>query len=582
MAGARGVCTGQAVITSIEGNAMRTRCLLLAVPLFALATALHAAPPSKQQVERDAARALAANCQADAPGMAVLVARGDEVLYRGACGLASLELGVPLSPGHVFRLASVTKQFAAAGLLKLVDEGKVSLDDPLSKYVPGYPNGDAIPVRTLLDHTSGIRSYTAIPEIMAGGGIMKDLTTAELIDSFKDAEADFAPGADYRYNNSAYVLVGAVIEAASGKTWDAYLRETFFAPLGMTHTRGGQDGADGVLEGYVPGYTRKGERWAPARYLSMTQPHAAGALVSTVDDLLKWNRALHEGKLLSEDSYRAMVTPGGKAADNDYGYGIMTGTLRGEPVLQHGGGIFGFSTYLLYLPGSDTTVAVLYNADAGRPGMLGSGRIAQLLAAQAVGKPYPDKTAIDLDEATLKQYEGVYRIDAEATRVLRVANGRLTSQRVPGGQQLVLVPVAKDVFLFEEGFSRMAFERDADGAVAAMRFFPEDEGEGEVVPRTDEPLPSGRVEVQLPREVLERLVGEYAYQSMVMTVFLDGDTLKAQLSGQPAFEIFAESPSKFFLKVVEATLEFAPEGEIPDTVTLRQGGAVIEYRRKAE
>src|SRR5690606_38091554 len=122
-----------------------------------------------------------------------------------------------------------------------------------------------------------------------------------------------------------------------------------------------------VIPGNVTGYTRNSERWARARYLSMSQPHAAGALVSTVDDLLRWNRALHQGKLLHEAGYRAMVVPAGKAAGHDYGFGISAGTLRGQPQLQHGGGIFGFSSHLLYLPEDEVTVAVLYNADAGRP-----------------------------------------------------------------------------------------------------------------------------------------------------------------------------------------------------------------------
>ena len=550
---------------------------LLLLPI--MATDVAAKTPPKGDVARYAGRALADNCDPQAPGMAILLARGDEVLYRGACGRASLELDVPLSPDHVFRIGSVTKQFAAAAALKLAEDGRLSLDDPLAKFVPGYPGGDQVTVRMLLNHTSGIRSYTDMPEIMSGTGIMEDLSTTQLVDSFKDEKPDFAPGEGWHYNNSGYVLLGAVIEAASGKPWHAYLDEAFFRPLGMAHTGYG-NAAEAVIPGHAAGYTRYGERWAQAKYLSMTQPHAAGALVSTVDDLLKWNRALHEGRVLREAGYRAMVTPVGKAAENDYGFGIATGTLRGQPQLQHGGGIFGFSAYLLYLPDEEVSVAVLYNADGGRPGMLGTGRIANLLAAQAIGRPYPDKgKAIEVDEATLKQYEGVYRIDEDAVRVLRVAGGRLTSQRT-GGQVQALIPVAKDAFLFDEGFSRIVFERDGDGRIAAMRFFPEDEGEGEVVPRTDEAMPSAREEVTLPREALERLVGEYVYQGMTMTVSLDGDAPKARLDGQPAFAIFAESPSKFFFKVVEATLEFAPGDGVPATVTLRQGGAVMVFERR--
>ncbi len=550
----------------------------LSLLLLPLMTDAAAAVPTKAEVDRFAAAALARNCDPAAPGMAVLVARGDQVLHRSACGRASLELDVPLSADHVFRIGSVTKQFAAAAVLKLAEEGRLSLDDPLTRFVPGFPNGDAVSVRMLLDHTSGIRSYTDIEAIMAGGGIMRDLDTAALVATFKDEKPEFAPGEGWRYNNSGYVLVGAVIEAASGKPWHAYLDEALFKPLGMAHTGYGNE-AEAVIPGHVGGYTRNSERWARARHLSMTQPHAAGALVSTVDDLLKWNRALHEGRVLRQASHAAMVTPAGKAAENDYGFGISAGTLRGRPKFDHGGGIFGFSAYLLYLPEDEVSVAVLYNADAGRPGMLGTGRIAQLLAAQAIGRPYPQKTPIEVDETTLRGYEGVYRIDQDAARTLRVVDGRLTSQRT-GGQAYPLIPVAADTFLFEEGFSRIVFERDANGAVVAMRFFPEDEGEGERVARSDEPLPSARAEVALPRAALERIAGEYVFQGAVLKVFLDGDTPKAQLSGQPAFEIFAESGSVFFLKVVDASLRFAPETGTPATVTLLQGGRETVFVRR--
>ncbi|MCD9032159.1 serine hydrolase [Luteimonas sp. Y-2-2-4F] len=552
------------------------RLLPIALLLLASCVQAHAAPPTKHEVAAFAARALAANCDRAAPGMAVLVARGDEVLYRDACGRASLELEVPLSPDHVFRIGSVTKQFAAAAVLKLAEDGALSLDDPLTKFVPGYPNGDAITVAMLLDHTSGVRSYTGIPGLMEGP-VRMDVTTAQLIDSFKDEPPDFAPGADWRYNNSGYVLVGAVIEAASGMPWHAYLDQAFFRPLGLARTGYG-NAADGVIAGHAAGYTRQDERWAAARFLSMTQPHAAGALVSTVDDLLAWNRALHGGRALSAESYRRMVMPAGKAAEHRYGYGLFADTLRGEPARQHGGGIFGFSSYLLYLPDSATTVAVLYNADAGSPGMLGTGRFAHLLAAQAIGRPYPEKTAIEVGEATLREYEGVYRLAAADARVLRVEDGRLTSQRT-GGQAYPLIPVAPDVFLFEEGFSRIVFERGEDGRVRALRFFPEDEGDGEVAPRSDEPLPAARAEVSLPREALERLVGRYAHQGLVLTVLLDGRTPRVQLAGQPAFELFAEGPSRFFLKAVPATLAFAPEAGPPDRVVLHQGGATIEFLR---
>ena len=546
---------------------------LFAALLFATTQAT-AATPSKADVAAFAARALDANCDKAAPGMSVLLARGDEVLYRGACGKANLELGVPLSADQVFRIGSVTKQFAAAAALKLAEAGKLSLEDPLRKFVPGYPGGERVTVRMLLNHTSGLRSYTDVPGVMTGLPIRRDVTTAELIDTFKAEKPDFAPGEGWRYNNSGYVLLGAVIEAASGKPWHAYLDEMFFKPLGMTRTRYGNQ-QDGLIPGHVDGYSRMEDHWARAGYLSMTQPHAAGALVSTVDDLLKWNRALHEGKVLQDASYRAMVTPVGKAMESDYGFGISTGTLRGVPQLQHGGGIHGFSSYLLYLPGSDTTAAVLYNADGARPGMQDTASIAKMLAAYAIGKPYPEKKGIAVDAVTLKQYEGMYRVDKDVARALRVVDGKLTSQRT-GGQAFALLPVATDEFLFAEGFSRMLFERGTDGGIAAMRFFPDGDGAGVLAPRTDEAM---RVAVDLPAAALARIAGKYALEGATLTVTVDGAVAKAQLTGQPAFEIFAESASRFFLKLVDAVVVFAPEDGRPATVTLLQGGREMVFKR---
>jgi CubicO group peptidase (beta-lactamase class C family) len=552
---------------------------LLAVLLLAVALNASAAPsptpPSKAEVAAYAEKLLADSYPADGPGAAVLVARGDEVIYRGARGLASVELKVPLSPDQSFRIGSITKQFAAAGLLKLIDAGKVGLDDPLSKFLPDYPNGAKISVRQLLDHTSGIKSYTDIAGVM-DGPIRQDLSTAGLIATFKDQPVDFAPGERWAYNNSGYVLVGAVIEAASGKSWHAHLTESLFAPSGLKHTVYGAD--DALISGMARGYTVRDGRIAPAAYLSMTQPHAAGALVSTVDDLHRWNRALHGGKLLSAESYTAMTTPAGKGVAEKYGFGIVGGTLRGHAQLQHGGGINGFSSYLLYLPDAELTVAVLQNADATVNGKGEPSRLATVLGAHALGDPYPEAKAIEVTAETLTAAEGVYRVDEKTTRLLRVVDGRLTAQRT-GGAQLPLVPTATDAFHYEGSLTWFKLERDADGKITGMRLYQDGEGDGTLAPLTGDPLPAARASISVPVEQLKRLVGTYAANGMNMKVFLEGEQLKTQLDGQPAFDLFAETSSKFFLTVVDATLTFAPESGAVTSVTLHQGPAVIEFKR---
>ncbi|HET9031885.1 MAG TPA: serine hydrolase [Dokdonella sp.] len=550
--------------------------LLLILPVSA---SVAAAAPDRQAIAHYADTMLATNFAADGPGAVVLIARGDEIVYRGARGMASLELGVALSPDQVFRLGSVTKQFAAAGVLKLVEQGKVSLDDPLTKFVPGYPNGDNVTVRMLLNHTSGIRSYTDIPgrmDLLIG----KDMTTKQLIDSFKDEKADFAPGAQWNYNNSGYVLVGAVIESASGKPWYDYLDQVFFQPLRLKHTEYG-DEAIAVIPGHVGGYTRVGDHWALARYLSMSQPHAAGALVSTVDDLLRWNRALHGGAVLSKASYEQMITPIGKAKSAHYGFGIEHATLRGKPVLKHSGGIFGFNTELIYLPESATTVAVLENFDAGKKGMAGASELGHRLAAFAIGKPYPDRNAIPVDSETLKSYEGVYRIDKDSARAVRVVDGTLTSQRTGGGK-FVLIPIARDNFVFEEGLSRVQFERNRKGNVVAMRFFENDESKGQRVARTAEPLPAERVSTTLPEAAMKRVAGVYRHDGNDLTIALSDSGMTAQMAGQPAFELFAESATRFFIKEFDVTLEFPPGSKPAASLISHQGGRATTFTRIAE
>jgi Beta-lactamase class C and other penicillin binding proteins len=534
-----------------------------------------ATPVTRTGIARYAERVMAAAYRPDAPGAAVLVARGDKILFRGARGLADVSTGTPLRADSVFRIGSVSKQFAAAGLLKLVEAGKVSLDDPITKYVPGFPNGEHITVLELLNHTSGVKDYTSIPA-WREGAIDKDLSTAQLIAIFSHAKPDFAPGSNWSYSNSGYVLIGAVIEAASGQSWHDYLREALFQPLGLSHT--GYGGDPKLAAQQVHGYSLDDGKVVPARVVSMTVPHAAGALVSTVDDLLKWNRALNEGRVLRNSSYLRMITPVGKAREAKYGFGVELSTVQGHPMLDHGGNIFGFESMLEYLQGPDISVIVLQNTDR-NDNDKSPEAIARKLAAEALGEPYPQAKAIPMDLSTLKQFEGVYRINSEDARVLRVVNGKLTSQR-PGGQGSALTPIATNQFLYSDGLTRIAMQRDAAGTVTAMRFFANGEPPGTLIARSREPLPTLRQEVPLPSEAIERVLGTYAGGEAHLKIFKEGTQLKAQMNGQPAVDIFAESPDHFFLTVVDATLTFAPGKGSPAAVTLSQGGHVTEFRRQ--
>lgn len=544
--------------------------VLLCPPVAAAATA--AAPPSAAAVAAYAERVMnEAVPDPDGPGLAVLVARGDQILYRGARGRASIELGVALSPDHVMRIGSVTKQFAAAALLKLVDQGRASLDDPLSTYLPDYPNAQGIRLHQLLDHTAGIRNYTDLPGYM-DQSIRRDLSTAKLIDVFAHEKPDFAPGERWSYSNSGYVLVGAVIEKITGKPWHAYLNEALLEPLGLAHTRYGADGA--VIAGFADGYSLAGGQTARAAMISMTQPHAAGALVSTLDDLWHWNLALHRGRVLQEATYRRMITPTGPAAVGQaYGYGIGGGSLRGRPVLAHDGGIPGFLSKLMWLPEQQLTVVSLRNADgAAVP------PAERRIAAFALGDPYPDPAPVAVSTDALHALEGTYRKDDKDSRVLRVVDGTLTSQR-EGGQPYRLTPVAGGRFMFEGSLTYLEPMRDRRGRVTGLMFHPEGES-GERWKRSGD-LPPGRVAIDLPRAALERLAGDYASPQLTLKVFLDAaGVLHAQVPGQPAFALKAESAERLFIAEVDATLTFDAAPGPAARVTLKQGPTELALERK--
>ena len=400
-------------------SSMHRSLVPIAVLLALSGAAAHAGQPATPMAMKAYADRLLneSKIKPDGPGVTVLVARGDQLLYKGARGLASVELGVPMQPDQLMRIGSVTKQFAAAALLKQIDDGKASFDDPLSRFLPDYPNGSQITLLQLLNHTSGVKSYTGIPGYM-GNPVRRDLSTAELIQEFKGQPADFPPGEKWAYNNSGYVLLGAVVEAISGQSWHQAIDQLLLQPAHITtvHYQAG----DQLFKGMAQGYTRNAQgQVAPAGLLSMTQPHAAGALIANTEGLWRWNQALHGGKLISAASYQRMTTPEGPARAFHYGFGLETGRLRDQPMLSHGGVIHGFVSTLNYLPQSRTTVVILRNSDG--PGF-DMGLAARKLAAFAIGEPFAEPTPVAVPAEQLRSVEGLCAFDDSQANTPRRAH----------------------------------------------------------------------------------------------------------------------------------------------------------------
>jgi CubicO group peptidase (beta-lactamase class C family) len=330
-----------------------------------LATALPAITTA-QTSARDALRS-AIDSIASAPikegkvaGMSVVVVQGNDTIIMRGYGLADLELDVPTPDRASYEIGSVTKQFTAAAILRLVEQGRVRLDAAITDYLPEYPtHGARITVRHLLNHTSGIHSYTSLPNFMVL--TRKKMPRDSIVAAFKDLPLDFQPGEAMSYSNSAFFLLGVLIEKVSGRSYASYIHDSLFARAGMPDSRYCSENA--VVKRRAHGYDTDSTGLVLAAYLDQSWPFSAGGLCSTVGDLAAWTRALHHGGILGPAAYRELIS-----ADtlNDgtrlrYAKGLAIAEIHGHPAIAHAGGIPGFLSELRYYPEADLTIAVLMN-----------------------------------------------------------------------------------------------------------------------------------------------------------------------------------------------------------------------------
>jgi D-alanyl-D-alanine carboxypeptidase len=337
--------------------------LLVATPAWAQTTST---------ITRDAFRPRADSlvytylAESRAPSASFAVIRGNDTLAFGAHGLANVEAWRAPTATTIYEIGSITKQFTSSAIMKLVEQGRVKLDDDLSTYVPQFPlHGNKVSIHQLLNHTSGIHSYTSSP---GWAKTWNDELSPDAIVNFVAADTfDFAPGTAYRYNNTGYVLLGMVIEKASGQKYAKYLDEQFFKPLGLKQTSYCPSKTSDPA--FALGYSKGPTGTERAKFLDLSHPFAAGALCSTVGDFAKWQRALDGGKVVSPASYALMSTA--DTLDNgrkiNYGFGLVPGVFNGHKTISHTGGIPGFATAATYVPDDNLSIVVFTNYDGESP-----------------------------------------------------------------------------------------------------------------------------------------------------------------------------------------------------------------------
>jgi len=490
-----------------------------------------------------------------ASGIAVLVSKDGNVLYKKGFGYADIEKKELIKPDTKFRIGSITKQFTAAAILKLQEEGRISVTDKLSKFLPDFPRANEITIHQLLTHTSGIHSYTGKPEFITK--VTSPITEEALIAFFKNDPYDFNPGEKWQYNNSAFFLLGHIIGKVTGKPYGEYLKETFFDPLHMTNT--GVHTSKLNLQNEAKGYTKENGQYKLATNWDMSWAGGAGALYSTVEDLYTWNEALFNGKVLQENSLKAGFTPvvlsNGKKPDNaNYGYGWALGDYRGQDIIEHGGGLHGFISQLARYPEENVTVVLLTNI-APPEVNISSNTIAEFLLWEKMEKQKSRVVNTSVSE-DINQYVGRYDFQG-AVMIVTAENNNLFAQ-LTGQPKFPIFPYGEGEYFWKVVDAKIRFIKNANGEVGYGDF--EQNGNKLKVSKLKDELI-----VSIDKALYILYSGKYDYgNELIITISTENDRIFAQATNQPRFEILPLSEKEFTIRELNARLLFVkePDGKV--------------------
>jgi CubicO group peptidase (beta-lactamase class C family) len=518
----------------------------------------------------------------------VLVAENGKVIYKKGQGLANMEWNIPNTPETRFRLGSITKQFTAALIMQLVDQGKIKLDAKVSDYLPDYRKdiGEKVTVHQLLNHTSGIPSYTGLPGFLTE--VSRDpYTVPEFIKKYVSNNLEFEPGSKFAYNNSGYFLLGAIIEAVTGKTYEQALKEKLLDPLGMKNT--GYDHQATILHHRASGYQKTANGYTNAPYLDMSLPYAAGAMYSTVEDLYLWDQALYTDRVVSAQSKELMFKP--YLSNYAYGWFISTVSLGSEkesvPRIAHGGGINGFNTVIVRFPAQKHLIVLLDNTSQGRN--LGSieKELTNILFDQPHNlpkMPIADELRKTIDEkgieAGIAQYRDLKVRQPNAYDFAEEELNRMGYQLLQAKKLKEAIEIFKlNVEQYPKAFNTYdslaeAYMTNGESQLAienykkSLELNPKNTNAAEKIKRLENP--------QMPVEanVYDSYVGEYEVTSaFTVKIFKEGAKLMAQATAQPALELYPEGQDKFYFKVVNAKVHFTKDdkGEVSALVINQDG-----------
>ena len=525
-------------------------------------------------------------------GSALVVDNNETVLKKGY-GLANMEWSIPNQPDTKFRLGSITKQFTSMLIMQLVEKGKIKLDGKLTEYLPYYrkDTGDKVTIHMLLNHTSGIPSYTDQPAFTKDVS-RKYYAPDDFIKEQCSGDFQFEPGTKWVYNNSGYFILGAVIEHVTGMTYEEALTKNILEPLGLNDT--GYDNSDPIIARRAGGYEKTASGFRNSSFLDMSLPYAAGSMYSTVEDLYKWDKALQTEKLVTKKSLDKIFSKSFlRGGTSYYGYGwtidqriVGKDTLK---VITHGGGINGFATINYMIPEKGQYVIIFCNLGHSPLGEM-TDKIIDILNGKEVRMPaqsIADKLADVIKEDGIEAAVGQFNQLKDEKELFVLKESEMNQL---GYSYLSLNQVDEALAVFKlnvEAFPKSGNVYDSYGEALlkkgdkeaaiinykkAVELDPANSGAVKVLKdlgvKVDE-----RKEVKLNAEALKQYAGKYQLApNFIITVTVSGEQIFAQATGQPEFEIFPSSEDTFYLKVVNAQLKFIKEiGTVARLILLQNG-----------
>lgn len=391
---------------------------------------------------------------------AVLVARKGNILLDKGYGYKDVERKTPVDENSLFQYGSITKQFTATLIMYLQEKGKLNIQDKLSKYFPGLPYGDSVTIFHLLTHTSGIYNYTNNGDFMKTEAV-KPASEQKILALFRDRPLEFTPGSRFSYSNSGYSLLGYIIEKASGMSYEALMRKVILGPAGMKTA--GFDFAHERSPYRTTGYNYiEGDRFEAAGIVDSSVAYSAGALYGSVKDLYAWHQALQKGSFLNATDWKTEYTP----YLSKYAFGWFVDTLFGRPVLQHGGGIFGYTSMIIRFPKEDAVVIVLSNNSSPAVGDLANGLSAIVFGEQA---KWPEvHKFVRLSEEQLRPLVGAYEPMPQFIVTVTTTDGKLFAEPA-GHPKEELQPLSDSSFYLKNEDAVVTFIKDAAGTVTTMK-----------------------------------------------------------------------------------------------------------------